>query len=220
VLDTLLSLEAFWVGHPQVVRRAESKPLQLAAAARIGFSIPKWLMTNDPGRALEFIQSLDGPVIAKTVRSPQIEDKTYSLAFAHVLEPSDLSLLHDLRLGPAIFQEYVEKAYEVRVTCVADELFPVAIFSQENPSARIDWRKVPYEELRHEPCEMPPEVDIRCKSFMAHFGLNFAAFDLIVDTAGEYWFLECNPNGEWAWMQEVSGHPIGRRLARLLVDHR
>jgi glutathione synthase/RimK-type ligase-like ATP-grasp enzyme len=155
--------------------------------------------------------------VAKTVRSPLVDLDNGQLAYTHVIVDGDLDLLDDLRLAPAIFQEFVPKSYEVRITCVGTTTVPVAIYSQEHSGAAEDWRRVPYPELRHAVIDLPVRVEKACLDLMARFKLNFAAFDFIVTPSGEWIFLECNPNGEWAWMEEVSGYPIGRRLAELLV---
>jgi hypothetical protein len=40
-----------------------------------------------------------------------------------------------------IYQEFLPKAYDIRVTIVGRKLFAVSIDSQSDPSAVIDWRK-------------------------------------------------------------------------------
>ena len=42
--------------------------------------------------------------------------------------------------------------------------------------------------------------------------LRFGAIDLIRDVNGEYWFLECNPNGQWAWIENRTGLPISAAI--------
>jgi hypothetical protein len=38
-------------------------------------------------------------------------------------------------------------------------------------------------------------------------------------TGDETWcFLECNPNGQWAWLEETAGLPIASALADLLEN--
>lgn len=47
-------------------------------------------------------------------------------------------------------------------------------------------------------------------------GLRFAALDFVVAPDGEWWFLECNPNGQWAWIEDNTEMPITRALAEAL----
>jgi glutathione synthase/RimK-type ligase-like ATP-grasp enzyme len=51
--------------------------------------------------------------------------------------------------------------------------------------------------------------------------LKFGAIDLILTPAGEYVFLEVNPNGQWAWLDAaVPGLDIRERLIDLLAPDR
>ena len=53
--------------------------------------------------------------------------------------------------------------------------------------------------------------------YLRHMGLNFGAFDFIVDNNGQWWFLECNPNGQWLWMEFAAGLPLSETMARSLA---
>ena len=56
----------------------------------------------------------------------------------------------------------------------------------------------------------------RCAS-----GLFYGAIDLIRTVDGTYVFLEMNPFGQWAWVQDLCGLPLAEahcRLFRLLID--
>lgn len=48
-------------------------------------------------------------------------------------------------------------------------------------------------------------------------GLVFGAIDL-VQIDDNHFFLEINPNGEWAWLQKVSGLPIAETLVDYLTN--
>jgi hypothetical protein len=47
--------------------------------------------------------------------------------------------------------------------------------------------------------------------------LRFAGIDLVLDESAGYWFIELNPNGEWAWLQ-AAGLPIAELIAHELVS--
>ena len=46
-------------------------------------------------------------------------------------------------------------------------------------------------------------------------GLSFAAIDLALSD-DRFFFLEVNPTGEWAWLQEEVQFPIAAKLAEVL----
>jgi glutathione synthase/RimK-type ligase-like ATP-grasp enzyme len=53
--------------------------------------------------------------------------------------------------------------------------------------------------------------------FMAYFGLNYGAIDIIVTTDDRYVFLEVNPVGEFFWLELYAGLPISHAIADLLL---
>ncbi|MGQ0776394.1 MAG: hypothetical protein ACT4NY_18540 [Pseudonocardiales bacterium] len=60
-------------------------------------------------------------------------------------------------------------------------------------------------------------LDIK-RRYLPQFDLLFAAFDFSVAQDGGWWFLEANPNGLWAWLQERTGLPIAAAIAELLIE--
>lgn len=54
-------------------------------------------------------------------------------------------------------------------------------------------------------------------NFFERMHLNFGCFDLIVTPDGEYVFLECNPNGQWLWVELATGLPIAEAIADFLT---
>jgi hypothetical protein len=45
----------------------------------------------------------------------------------------------------------------------------------------------------------------------------YGAFDFSIDRDGGWWFLECNPNGQWGFITEATGIPIASAIADLLT---
>ncbi|MGA4840685.1 hypothetical protein [Streptomyces sp. G45] len=61
---------------------------------------------------------------------------------------------------------------------------------------------------------MPAPVRAAVIAYLHAYGLIFGAFDFALDGNGTWWFLECNPNGQWAF---VDG-PTSRAVTRALAD--
>ncbi|MGH3856087.1 MAG: MvdC/MvdD family ATP grasp protein [Pseudonocardiaceae bacterium] len=101
-----------------------------------------------------------------------------------------------------------------RVTMVGPEPFAVAIHAASE-RARVDWR-ADYRSLRYERIEPPPEVVDGARRYLTTFGLNYGAFDFVIEPSGAWRFLECNPNGQWLWLEHEAGLPIAAALADLL----
>ncbi len=195
---------AFWISNPDQLRIAESKMLQLAKAARLGFVIPKTLITNSPQSALDFYKTRNTRLIYKPLRYAQItrEDRN-GLIYTNVIEEQHAAQLETIQYAPGIFQPYIAKQTELRVTVVGSQVFAVEIHSQDVPEAQQDWRRTDAIQLRHTPYTLPESIASKCITLTQQFGLAFGAIDLILNPDGEYIFLELNPNGQWAWIEQI-----------------
>lgn len=83
-------------------------------------------------------------------------------------------------------------------------------------SARIGWR-ADYDALSYEEVALPSDVRDGIRAYLSKVGLKFAAFDFSVDGNDEWWFLEANPNGLWAWLEERVEIPIASAIAEFIV---
>src|SRR5262249_40900191 len=59
-----------YVSHPHRIADAEFKPAQLSTAVAIGFNVPPTLITNEPARAREFVNSKPRTIL-KALRSTE-----------------------------------------------------------------------------------------------------------------------------------------------------
>ena len=101
-----------------------------------------------------------------------------------------------------------------------DEIFACKIDSQaqQEETGRIDWRQGYEYGLRQEAYALPDSVASQCVAFLRRMGLNFGCFDFIVPPSGEYVFLECNPNGQWLWIELAVGLKISEAIADFLQN--
>jgi glutathione synthase/RimK-type ligase-like ATP-grasp enzyme len=134
------------------------------------------------------------------------------------MAPRDLGFRQEMRWAPVILQPYIDKAYEVRATVIGEKVFAAAIFSQSSTRTTYDWRRYNVKHTPHKPFKLSPEVEERCISMVRHLGLVFGAIDLICTPDNRFVFLEINPNGQWAWIEILTGLPIGDAIADWLVD--
>lgn len=209
-----------WVNPFAAERLACFKPYQLEVAKRHGFVIPRTLMSNSPDAVLAFAEQMGGEIIYKpfTSFSRPIGTTLYAL-YANKITSRDIQQrLDDIATCPGIFQEYIEKAVEIRATLIGDEMFATEIHSQDDPQTSVDWRR--YKEgTKHRAHRLPVAVEAQLRKMVASLGLVFGCFDLILTPEGQYVFLELNPNGQWYWLE--SYYNDGRMLeafVHLLTD--
>ena len=118
-----------------------------------------------------------------------------------------------------IFQEYIEKEYEIRVTVIGREVFATKIDSQANSDSRVDWRDAVVRGIiQVTPYVLPENIANQCRNITKSYGLNFSAIDLIKTPCGKYYFLEINCNGQWLWIEELTGQKLLNSFVQLLVS--
>lgn len=210
-------LDCIWVNHPDNNRVAEIKLNQLKKAIQLGFEIPRTLVTNNSAEARKFIRNARGDVVVKTLSGGAVLDEEDPTAiFTNILKPNDVKHLRDVYLTPTLFQEYVPKSLEIRATVVGNQVFAAELHSQSLESTRHDWRRETLV-LVHRPHQLPKDIEQKCLSLIKSFGLHFGAMDLILTPQDRYIFLELNPNGQWAWIEDLTGLPIADALIDVLT---
>lgn len=198
-----------WLNHPNDIRAAEHKPLQLATAARVGLTVPPTLLTNDPGEARAFAREYKR-VIYKPLTSGLLDNGT--VIYASTVDPAAID--DGVTATAHLFQRQVPKAFELRVTVVDGNVFAARIDALSD-KGRLDWRS-DYRNLRYAADRLPDDIADEVREYMRVLRLRFAAMDFVVTPEGEYVFLEANPNGQWAWIEDETGLPIASAIADAL----
>ena len=210
------SLSVLWVNHPAHERAAHLKPFQLQVASRLGFSIPKTLVTNVPSEVRVFYDECDGNIIYKSLSGSEFEHLGLFILTSPI-SPSHLERLHQVSTAPCLFQEYIPKEFEVRVTVVGGEVFSAAIYSQELEETKHDWRRGVDLPLRYEPYPLPVHIEKLTLQLVSELKLAYGAIDIIVTPEDEHVFLEINPGGQFGFIEHETGLPIYSALADLLA---
>ncbi|MBM7785076.1 ATP-grasp ribosomal peptide maturase [Tenggerimyces flavus] len=215
LLGVLYALPAVWVNRPDVDMKAAEKPCQLPIAAAYGLRIPRTLITNDPRHAREFARDIGGQVVCKSLHGGQLQHDNGARngVPTQLIDPVEID--DSVRLTAHLFQEWIQKDHEVRLTVVGERMFAGTIHARSR-QAHVDWR-TDYDALEYGTTGVPDEVRLGVLAWMKHFGLNFGAFDFAVTRKGEWVMFECNPSGQWIWMQQRTGLPIAAAIADLLV---
>ncbi|MFI6454064.1 MvdC/MvdD family ATP grasp protein [Streptosporangium amethystogenes] len=202
-------------------RRAAHKPSQLMLAAELGFEIPETLIATRADDLWDFHNRHDGRIVTKPMGLPWVENLAAGHAVIRKCEPvsaRDLAYAEGLRFCPVIAQQYVPKRLELRVTVVGRRVFAAEIHSQESNRSMVDWRRYDLAMTPHRVHPLPDEVSGRCLAMTDRLGLDFGAFDLVLTPDGRYVFLEINPNGQWLWIEGLTGLPISEALCDLLLE--
>lgn len=213
------TLPCFWVSKPDNIRVAENKMYQLKIASDIGFIVWPTIITNDIVSARMFYELNKKEIVYKPLkRSKLARDNKQTFIFTNPVLSNHFDKIANIKHAPSILQKYIPKSTELRVTVIGKKVFAVELDSQKIPAAIHDWRKALHENLKHTPFDLPADVQKKCHELLERLGLEFGAIDFILTPNGEYVFLEINPNGQWAWIQQLCPEiPLRETLADLLI---
>lgn len=207
--------ECFWINRREADSLARNKPFQLEIAQKNGFIIPNSIISNN---------SSDVVTKANEFKKAVYKPLSYFIIPPDRVLYSSIMPLHEvgekaanIEQAPCIFQEYIDKDFELRITILGEKIFPVKIKSQKNKEAKFDWRKdqinIEYEEF-----ELPQEIEKKLLKVHKDFNIFYGAYDFIVDPTGGYHFLEVNPAGQWLWIEEKLNLNISESIAEALVN--
>ena len=135
--------------------------------------------------------------------------------FTSKLERKDVEQNERVTSFPVFVQENIHKKCDIRCIVVGEEVFACKIDSQMYVESKIDWRKSS-KTLPHTKTLLPEDINNKAVEITRRLGLSYAAIDLVENTNCDYIFLECNPNGQWAWIENRVGYKISKSLVDLL----
>ena len=215
--------DIFSIGSIVGDRVAASKMLQLKIAREVGLLTPDTCFSNRRDDILRFA-SRHEHLVLKPIESDNIWDDENDRQYVFYTRKATSASLADapeeaFSQTVSYVQNYIEKLFELRITVVEDRFFACKIDSQtlDDDKGKIDWRQGYDYGLKHEIYDLPQYVKERCSMFLQRLSLRFGCFDFIYTPEGKYVFLECNPNGQWLWIEMETGMKISEAIAESLT---
>jgi glutathione synthase/RimK-type ligase-like ATP-grasp enzyme len=196
---------------------------QLITAKEVGLSIPKTLITENNNELINFMKICKNRVITKALNTHRISfllskniKCILNLKTEVVLKRK---LKYDVNLEgiPSLYQEYVDKIFELRIFFLRGTFYAMAVFSQSNTKTKIDYRNYDREvPNRIVPYILPVLIKKKLIRFMKVLDIVSGSIDMIYTTKGEYVFLEVNPIGQYHWLEKNCNYSISKDIASLL----
>jgi len=201
---------------------ASNKIYQAHIAKKIGVNVPEFIVSNNKEEITKFFNKHDS-IIAKPLHGEIIKKRNNDdeILYANIIskETIDIANEKEIMSTPILFQEYIKKELELRVTIVDKKIFSCAIHSQSSHISSIDWRRYDIKNTPHYIYVLPKNIEDKLLQIMKHFNLIYGAFDLVKTKNGEYYFLEVNPTGQWLWIEELTGLKISQSIAEWLISN-
>ena len=192
-------------GRVALVRSQNNKygKLRQLLAAEKYFRVASWHFFHGelPGELTR------GRWVVKSMTSTPIgEGKIF---FVKEVNPRTLDLNY-----PWFVQERIDGEEEVTVVYVDGKTY--AANAPRDSFGGEDSRKSLMEKPISWPrCELSDEEEHAIKGFMDETGYRFGRFDFIRKD-GELWFLELNPNGQWAWLDQKNENGLVSMVANTI----
>jgi len=205
-----------WLSHPH--RASLNKLDTLNRAAQAGFATPATLVTTEREALRRFCET-HGTVITKPAGEVEmfLDGERSHFLFTTTLDLAAVDAL-PARFAPSLFQEMVDKAYELRIFYLAGECHAMAIFSQADPQTQTDFRRYNRERPnRMVPYRLRPPTEDRIRRLMADLGLETGSLDLLQTRDGREVFLEINPVGQFGMVSKPCNYGLEKKVAQLLM---
>jgi hypothetical protein len=216
--------DAFWMSAYYAIRQADFKGVQMEQAAALGFLIPETLMTSDAQAAQAFVAEHHATIIkSSAITFPELPGGKPSMFYSRRVKRGQRLDFSGLHLAPALLQQALEVSFELRITVVEQQVFAAAIHAPDidTSTGSRDWRPGFFDDSVHfEPFKLPEKLEQQCRDLVQNLGLAYGAIDLLCDKHGKFWFLEINPNGQWAFIEQKTELKIGQAIAVSLSKQR
>lgn len=211
---------AIWVNSLEGKRRAGSKLLQLRVAAELGLIIPDTLVSNNPDEIRKFVKEKNDSAIVKPLMGGDWKEngKRY-VTYTAAISTAQLNDNEMIAACPCIYQNTIQKEYEVRATFFGSTAIAVKLNSQDVKSGKLDWRIAEPHTLKISPIELPTEIYKKCISVMNKLGIIHGSFDFAVTGNGDWVFFEVNEAGQFLWLEDyVPSLPVLQTAVEFLLN--
>jgi len=207
-----------WLGEPKSA--APNKLQVLKMAAEVGLDVPDTLVTADVNALQRFIEK-HGAVITKPIGDMLLcsfGDRQYA-TYTSVIDDKFASE-HDQNASfPSLYQEKLDKKYEIRTFYLDGECYSMAMFTQQKAATQGDFRKYCYEDpVREVPYQLPASIEEAIRRLMTDLCLDTGSIDIVRTTDGRYVFLEVNPVGQFGMVSVPCNYNLELKVAKYLAN--
>lgn len=197
----------------------------LESCTLLNIEIPKTLVTKSKQYLLEFWNSCKGEIITKSLAFPYEytnynesgEIESYQLGYTVPVREFEMELLPEF-FDLSIFQEKLDKQFEIRTIFLDGKTYSQAIFSQSREVASLDYRQGYDSGMRTSNYTLPARIETQVQKLMKKLDLNFGSLDIVVTKDNRYVFLEVNPNGQYGAVSLSTNSNVDYEVAKFLMN--
>lgn len=204
------------LGNPFVLNTNKLDVLHKAALH--GLDIPYTLITTDNSQVNKLIKE-NKVLITKAIQDnfkPVCSEEGYGL----LTETIDEDLLSALpaTFFPSLFQQRLNKKYDLRIFYLDGTFYTVAILSQENEKTATDFRNYDRKNPnRKNIFNLPHKVKVKLIALLKELRLNTASIDMVLTRDNKYVFIEINPVGQYDMVGKPMNFQLDKKIALWLA---
>lgn len=156
--------------------------------AKKHFAVPEWMYVRS-SRNISFPY----PAITKAITAEYVTNYRMLLTTTVNVDCLDRSM-------PWMVQRQIDAIADITVVYVAGSSYAFQL--DRSAFSGVDWRRHIYtQDLPWRRIHLEPAINDAIVRFMTEAGLSFGRLDFLLQ-GQELFFLEVNPNGQWAWLDE------------------
>lgn len=194
-----------------------NKNIILNEAKQLGLNTPEFIITSSKKQLIIFCANKK--TITKPIHSSFLFEKS-GYSFPTYTELITEKIINEApeEFKPTLFQEYIEKRFEIRTFYLNGKFFSMAIFSQNNTKTAVDFRVYDKEKPnRSVPFKLPEQIELKIEKLMNKMNYNSGSIDLIYTPNNDFYFLEVNPIGQYGMVSVPCNYPLDKEFADFLT---
>ncbi len=210
LLDKVKSINSYFT-------RGVNKLQVLNMAQEVGLDIPETLITSEKKELIAF-KKLHGDIITKAIYEiPMFENPDLiKSCFTTIIQDDTIDALPN-DFFPSLFQNCLQKKYELRVFYLNGHCKSMGIFSQEDTQTSVDFRNYNDEyPNRTVPFKLPNSIESKIDQLMQNLNINCGSIDMILTKNNEFVFLEVNPIGQFGMTSGPCNYYLAKDIAEFL----
>jgi glutathione synthase/RimK-type ligase-like ATP-grasp enzyme len=193
-----------WVSTPAATTRASDKLYQLTVASSEGLAVPATLVSQSRDEVLAFAERV-GRIIVKPVVGA-----AGPLMFTQFGDSLAEMTPEAFATAPAMYQEFIPGTRHIRLNCFGDAMYATAIDTDE-----LDWR--PNLDVPMSSWHVPEPLRAKISRTLERLELRMGIVDLKLTPSGEAVWLEVNPQGQFLFLEGLTGEPLTKHFAGFLT---
>lgn len=202
-----------WVDYYKDILKIDKIEV-LRLAKKNGLTVPETYIANSRD-SLQKILNLNKDLITK----PIFEGVTFSdFKGMYGTHTQTVKKCEIEAFTPSLFQENINKKFELRIFYLDGTFYPMAIFSSANSQTQTDFRNYDiFNPNRCVPYELPQNIKEKLNALMTDVNLTSGSIDMIKDVNGRYVFLEINPVGQFGMVSRPCNYYLEKEVAEFLI---